>query len=100
MPENYQYYDAAPAGTPMQGNKPPAATDIVRCVATARVTMPRSVVRLSAGRLNFSLSDQVRHVQLLQLVQLRHLCMSWHAVQHVTCTSCPSQAYLKSRDDS
>ena len=43
----------------MQGNKPPSATDIVRCVATARVTMPRSVVRLSAGRLNFSLTDQV-----------------------------------------
>ncbi|KAL3130881.1 hypothetical protein ABBQ38_000209 [Trebouxia sp. C0009 RCD-2024] len=48
----------AVAGTPMQGNKPPSATDIVRCVATARVTMPRSVVRLSAGRLNFSLTDQ------------------------------------------
>lgn len=48
----------AVAGTPMQDNKPPSATDIVRCVATARVTMPRSVVRLSAGRLNFSLSDQ------------------------------------------
>ena len=47
------------AGTPMQDNKPPSAVDIVRCVATARVTMPRSVVRLSAGRLNFSLTDQV-----------------------------------------
>ena len=42
----------------MQNNEPPSATDIVRCVATARVTMPRSVVRLSAGRLNFSLTDQ------------------------------------------
>ena len=52
-------YAPTAAGTPMQDNKPPSATDIVRCVATARVTMPRSVVRLSAGRLNFSLTDQV-----------------------------------------
>ncbi len=31
----------------------------VRCVATARVLMPKSVVRLSAGRLNFGFTDQV-----------------------------------------
>ena len=43
----------------MQNNESPSAVDIVRCVATARVTMPRSVVRLSAGRLKFSLTDQV-----------------------------------------
>jgi hypothetical protein len=35
------------------------AYQVVRCIATARVVMPRSVVRLSAGRLNFSLADQV-----------------------------------------
>lgn len=28
-------------------------------IATARIAMPRSVVRLSAGRLNFSFADQV-----------------------------------------
>lgn len=33
---------------------------MVRCIATARVIMPRTVVRLSAGRMNFSLADQVR----------------------------------------
>jgi hypothetical protein len=33
--------------------------DVARCVATARVIMPRTVVRLSAGRLNFSFADQV-----------------------------------------
>ncbi|KAK9815731.1 hypothetical protein WJX72_008706 [[Myrmecia] bisecta] len=48
----------AVAGTPMQGNEAPKALDIVRCIATARVVMPRSVVRLSAGRLNFSTADQ------------------------------------------
>jgi biotin synthase-like enzyme len=47
--------------------------DIARCVATARIVMPRTVVRLSAGRLNFSFADQVgrccsRSVQLGCLV--------------------------------
>lgn len=31
---------------------------MARCVATARVIMPRTVVRLSAGRMNFSFADQ------------------------------------------
>ena len=38
-----------------------ACDQVVRCIATARMVMPRSVVRLSAGRLNFSMADQVRH---------------------------------------
>ncbi|CAL8463522.1 g3056 [Coccomyxa elongata] len=45
-------------GTPLQDQPPPSALEVVRCIATARIVMPRSVVRLSAGRLNFSLSDQ------------------------------------------
>jgi biotin synthase len=48
----------AVSGTPMEGNKPPSGLEIARCVATARITMPRSVVRLSAGRLNFTTADQ------------------------------------------
>ena len=32
----------------------------VRCIATARVLMPKSVVRLSAGRLKFGFTDQAR----------------------------------------
>lgn len=36
-----------------------AGLDIARCVATARILMPRTVVRLSAGRMNFSFADQV-----------------------------------------
>jgi biotin synthase len=32
--------------------------DLVRCIATARVVMPRTVVRLSAGRLNLTFADQ------------------------------------------
>jgi biotin synthase len=45
-------------GTPMEGNAPPTGLDIVRCVATARVLMPASVVRLSAGRKDLSPGDQ------------------------------------------
>lgn len=45
-------------GTPMEGQAPPTSLDLVRCIATARVVMPRSVIRLSAGRLNFSVGEQ------------------------------------------
>ncbi|GAX76155.1 hypothetical protein CEUSTIGMA_g3599.t1 [Chlamydomonas eustigma] len=45
-------------GTPFQGNEPPSGLDLVRCIATARIVMPRTVVRLSAGRLNLSIADQ------------------------------------------
>jgi biotin synthase len=36
----------------------PTGLDLVRCVATARVVMPRTVVRLSAGRMGLSVGDQ------------------------------------------
>lgn len=49
----------AVAGTPFAGHAPPSGLDMVRCVATARVLMPRTVVRLSAGRLTLSFADQV-----------------------------------------
>ncbi|KAL4451863.1 hypothetical protein ABPG75_007525 [Micractinium tetrahymenae] len=45
-------------GTPMQNNEAPTGLDVARCVATARIVMPRTVVRLSAGRMNFSFADQ------------------------------------------
>lgn len=47
------------AGTPMEGLPTPTGLDMARCIATARITMPKSVVRLSAGRLSLSVSDQV-----------------------------------------
>jgi biotin synthase len=43
---------------PVQGNESPSGLDIARCVATARVLMPQTVVRLSAGRITFSIADQ------------------------------------------
>jgi len=46
------------AGTPLEGRTPVGALDMVRAIAAARVVMPRSVVRLSAGRVSFSAADQ------------------------------------------
>ena len=43
-----------------QGLQAPSALELVRCVATARIVMPKSMVRLSAGRNTLSFSEQVR----------------------------------------
>jgi biotin synthase len=41
-------------GTPLEDAEPVDAIELVRCIATARVLMPRSRVRLSAGRTEMS----------------------------------------------
>lgn len=41
-------------GTPLENEKPLDSFDFVRTIATARILMPSSVVRLSAGRLELS----------------------------------------------
>lgn len=38
------------AGTPLQGQEKVTTQDMVRVIATARILMPKSMVRLSAGR--------------------------------------------------
>lgn len=45
-------------GTPLENNAPVRIDEMVRMIATARILMPASVVRLSAGRNTMSLSDQ------------------------------------------
>ena len=45
-------------GTPLADRPPVAIWDMVRTIATARILMPTSMVRLSAGRLQMSESDQ------------------------------------------
>lgn len=45
-------------GTPMEDMEPVSVWEMVRMVATARIIMPRSMVRLSAGRVRFSESEQ------------------------------------------
>ena len=45
-------------GTPLEQQRPPTPFDFVRCIATARIIMPKTVVRLSAGRTQLSKMDQ------------------------------------------
>lgn len=44
----------AVAGTPLEGRPPVKPLEMVRMIATARIAMPASMVRLSAGRLEMS----------------------------------------------
>lgn len=48
----------AVAGTRMEDHKPVGGLEMARAIAAARVAMPASVVRLSAGRLSLSPADQ------------------------------------------
>jgi biotin synthase len=45
-------------GTPLGGRPPVAIWEMVRMIATARILFPRSMVRLSAGRVAMSEQDQ------------------------------------------
>ena len=45
-------------GTPLADQKQIPFYDLVRMIATARIIMPKSVVRLSAGRMELSMSSQ------------------------------------------
>ena len=46
------------AGTPLSENSKVPFDELVRMVATARIVMPHSAVRLSAGRLELSVAEQ------------------------------------------
>jgi biotin synthase len=46
------------AGTPLGNNKKVDIWDMVRMIATARILMPKTMVRLSAGRTDMSVSEQ------------------------------------------
>ncbi|SAM70469.1 probable biotin synthase [Ustilago bromivora] len=45
-------------GTPMEGNAPISFQDMLRTVATARIVLPSSIIRLAAGRHLFTESEQ------------------------------------------
>lgn len=45
-------------GTPLEKNDSVAIEELVRAIATARILMPKSFIRLSAGRLGRSVSEQ------------------------------------------
>lgn len=45
-------------GTPLAEQQPVQIWEMVRMIATARITMPRAIVRLSAGRISMSVAEQ------------------------------------------
>jgi biotin synthase len=45
-------------GTALEQNKKVSIDEMVRMIATARILMPKSVVRLSAGRNEMSIAEQ------------------------------------------
>ncbi|KAK9729784.1 biotin synthase [Basidiobolus ranarum] len=45
-------------GTPLENQEPVNVWDMVRMISTARIIMPKSMVRLSAGRVRFSQPEQ------------------------------------------
>jgi biotin synthase len=45
-------------GTPLEHQKRVSVWDMVRMIATARITMPKAMVRLSAGRLEMTVEEQ------------------------------------------
>lgn len=46
------------AGTPLENNRKVDIWDMVRMIATARILMPKTMVRLSAGRNDMSIAEQ------------------------------------------
>ena len=42
----------------MENQQPVSVWDLVRMIATTRIILPKTVVRLSAGRMNLSLAEQ------------------------------------------
>jgi len=58
-PESFPINILVPVkGTPFENMPKQKAWDAIRMVATARLLMPQAMVRLSAGRLDLSMSDQ------------------------------------------
>jgi len=59
-PESFPVNKLVPIkGTPMFGQEPVKLEDLVRCVATARLVMPKTIIRLAAGRVNMLESEQM-----------------------------------------
>jgi biotin synthase len=46
------------AGTPLEHNQRIDVWDMIRMIATARILMPKAMVRLSAGRTNMTIAEQ------------------------------------------
>ena len=58
-PESVPVNNLVPVeGTPFENQKTASVWDLVRVIATARIMMPKSAVRLSAGRLELNYEGQ------------------------------------------
>jgi biotin synthase len=61
-------------GTPLADQPRVSVWEMVRMIATARIIMPKTVVRLSAGRTEMSMTDQALwQVQILYLLAISYL---------------------------
>jgi biotin synthase len=59
-PESFPVNKLVPIkGTPMFGEEPVKLEDLVRCIATARLVMPQTIIRLAAGRVTMPESEQM-----------------------------------------
>ncbi|KAI9733646.1 MAG: biotin synthase [Cirrosporium novae-zelandiae] len=59
-PESFPVNALVPIkGTPLQSNKPIEFPEMLRTIATARILMPRTMVRIAAGRVGMSEEQQV-----------------------------------------
>ncbi|TRX91605.1 hypothetical protein FHL15_007610 [Xylaria flabelliformis] len=59
-PESFPVNKLVPIkGTPMFGQEPVKLEDLVRCIATARLVMPATIIRLAAGRVTMPESEQM-----------------------------------------
>ena len=58
-PESFPVNALVPIpGTPMEGNEPVSSHTLIRTIATARIVLPSTIIRLAAGRQTLSESEQ------------------------------------------
>lgn len=58
-PESFPVNTLVPIpGTPLEKNDPVPVHTVIRTVATARIVMPKTIIRLAAGRHTFSETEQ------------------------------------------
>lgn len=58
-PESFPVNALVPIpGTPLEGNEPVRYHTLIRTIATARIVLPTTIIRLAAGRNTLSESEQ------------------------------------------
>ncbi|KAK4704977.1 acetolactate synthase I/II/III large subunit, partial [Phenoliferia sp. Uapishka_3] len=58
-PESFPVNALVPIpGTPLEANERVGVTELLRCIATARIVLPTTIIRFAAGRISFTESEQ------------------------------------------